>query len=418
MDLAAIGLRRQPFQAHETPAVLVPYASQQAALRFLDGTRSNNHGLGLFHGPRLSGKTSIIRHFTGSLPKDQAVAVVEGAGMRASVLLQDVLHQFGYDLELRSTNERLNMVRVFAMQQTTIDHAPLLILEKANQLKPDALEVLCELAALTVKGKSAVRMILVSDQPMLPIVQSEAMQPISQRITGSFLLRPLTRQETTKYVYMKLMSGGCRNPAKVFPQRVCEALHAASRGRPGMVDRLTRMALVKATKCPVGIEHIPRRPGHPDATEGVTVLRPPKSKRRAVEGHKAVPRLILTSEGKTLKQITLDKSRLMIGRAEHNDLSIDHELISRHHAIFIRNGSTTFVLDLKSRNGTYVNGEQVSGQVLINNDIVSIGRYRIKFIDPAARRRTTLKGAGIDETTIAKSIGDLREVMKRLRIVS
>ena len=78
----------------------------------------------------------------------------------------------------------------------------------------------------------------------------------------------------------------------------------------------------------------------------------------------------------------------------------------------------TLLLDLKSRNGTFVNGKRVASLVLVNDDIVSFGEHRIKFVDPTARRRMTLKSAGIDETTIAQSIGDLREVMSRLRIVS
>lgn len=416
MNLSATGLRRQPFKTHGAPSVLVPYASQNAAIRFLNGTCRNDHGLGLFHGPPLSGKTSIIRHFRASLPKDFASAVVEGAGMRAHELLRHVLHQFGYDLDLRSTNERFNMVKVFAMQQTAHGCAPLLVVEKAHQLKPDALEALCELAALTVNGKSAVRMILVSEKPMLPIMRSKAMQPISRRMTGKFLLRPLTRQETTEYLYKKLVSGGCSDPARVIPQRVCDALHAASGGWPGVVDGLALAALAKARTCPLRIEHIPRRPGPPEAPAGVTVLRQPAP--RAADTHSAVPRLILTCNGRTLKQIALEKPRLMIGRAEHNDLCIKHEFVSRQHAIFVRSRGMTLLLDLRSRNGTYVNGRRVASLVLVDNDIVSFGEHRIKFVDPTAKRRMTLKSAGIDETTISKSIGDLRTVMKRLKIVS
>ena len=208
MNLAATGLRRQPFQTHGVPSVLVPYASLQAALRFLNKTCRHDHGLGLFHGPPLSGKTSIIRHFVASLPMGFPAAVVSEAGVRAHELLQGVLHQFGYDLDLRSTSERFNMVKVFAMQQTSHGCAPLLVVEKTHQLKPDALEALCELASLEVNGKSAVRMILVSEKPMLSILRSRAMRPIAQRMTDKFLLRPLTRQETTAYVYKKLVSGG------------------------------------------------------------------------------------------------------------------------------------------------------------------------------------------------------------------
>jgi type II secretory pathway predicted ATPase ExeA len=417
MNLAATGLRRQPFQTHGTPSILVPYASQQAALRFLNSTCRNAHGLGLFHGPPLSGKTSIIRHFTASLPKDFAAAVVHGAGLRAHELLQDVLHQFGYDLDLPSTNERFNMVRVFAMQQTANGCAPLLVVEKAHQLKPDALEALCEFAAMTVNGKSALRMILVSEKPMLPIMQSKAMRPISQRMTGKFLLRPLTREETATYVHRKLISGGCSDPARVVPRRVCDALHAASGGWPGVVDGLTLAALAKAKSCPIRVEHVPRRPGPVEAPAGVTVLRQPQAPRRAVEARNSAPRLILTSNGRTLEQIALDKPRLMVGRADHNELCIKHEFVSRQHAIFLRSHGMTLLLDLKSRNGTCVNGKRIASLVLVNNDVVSIGEHRIKFIDPAARQRTTLKGAGFDETTIAKSIGDLRDVMGRMKIV-
>jgi len=411
MNLAATGLRRQPFQTRGVPSVLVPYASLQAALRFLNNTCRHDHGLGLFHGPPLSGKTSIIRHFVASLPMGFPAAVVTEAGVRAHELLQDVLHQFGYDLDLHSTNERFNMVKVFAMQQTSHGCAPLLIVEKTHQLKPDALEALCELAALTVNGKSAVRMILVSEKPMLSILRSKAMRPIAQRMTDKYLLRPLTRQETTAYVYKKLLSGGCSDPARVIPQQVCDALHAASGGWPGVVDGLALAALAKAKSCPLRVGHVPRRPGPVEAPAGVTVLK--QTGRR-----KPVPQLILTCNGRTLRRIAFGKARMMIGRADHNDLCIKHDFVSRQHAILIRSHGMTLLLDLKSRNGTFVNGKRVASLVLVNDDIVSFGEHRIKFIDPTARQRTTLKGAGFDETTIAKSIGDLREVMSRLKIVS
>ena len=88
MKLADTGLHRQPFQTHGKPFVLVPYESQKAAIRFLNEIRFNAHGLGLFHGPPLSGKTSVIRQFTTLLPDDCAIAVVDGAGLDAPTLLK------------------------------------------------------------------------------------------------------------------------------------------------------------------------------------------------------------------------------------------------------------------------------------------------------------------------------------------
>jgi len=376
MKLADTGLRRQPFQTHGKPLILVPYTSQNAAIRFLNQTRLNEQGLGLFHGPPLSGKTSVIQKFTALLPDDYAVAVVDGTDVGATALLKEILSQFGYDLDFNSENERFSMVRVFAMQQTTSDQAPLLIIENAHAMGPILMEMLCELAELTVNGKSALRIILASDRPMLPIVRAPAMQPISKRVTGKFLLQPLTRKETANYVYKKLLSGGCKNPQTVVPPAVCSRLHTASGGWPGKIDQLALMALSKAERCPLRIDHIPK---------------PPAAKRNRAKTIDADPRLILTHRRKTLQRVVLNKTRLSIGRNERCDLRITSDIVSRRHAMLFRNGSATIVVDLKSKHGTFVNGKRVTKKVLINNDIIAVGDHRIKFMDPSARRRITLR---------------------------
>jgi len=413
MKLADTGLRKQPFRTHGPPLILVPYASQKAAVRFLNHTRSTDNGLGLLRGPTLSGKTSIIRQFAASLPNDDAVAVVDVADMEASAILRQVLNQFGYDLGLDSPNECFNMIKVFAMQQTASSYAPLLIIENAHTLDPISLETLCELADLNVNGKSALQMILASDRPMLPIVRAPAMQSISKRVSGEFLLRPLTRKETTKYLYKKLISGGCGDPQSVLPPAVCDGLYAASGGWPGMIDRLTLLALSKAERCPVRIEHVRGQPQPVKLPAGVTTLGLPASKRRAPKTGDSAPHLILTCRGKTLKRVVLDSPRLLIGRGEYNDLRIVSDGISRQHAILFRVGSATIVVDLKSRNGTFVNGKRISNQVLTNNDVISLHEHRIKFIDPAARRRATVRGAVSDETTISKSIKGMRNAIAK-----
>lgn len=411
MKLADTGLRRQPFRTHGTPLVMVPYASHEAAVRFLNTTRHENHGLNLFHGPPLSGKTSIIREFTASLPVDFAFALVDSAGIEADTMLRYILSQFGYERGFNSTSERFGMIKVFAMQQAANDCAPLLIIENAHAMSPIALEMLCELADLTVNGKSALRIILVSDRPMMPIIRAPAMQTISNRVTGKFLLQPLTRKETTQYIHAKLMSGGCDKPQVVVPPPVCDRLHTVSGGWPGMIDQLTLMALSKADRCPLRIEHIPRQPPPVRAPPLLTKPATLAAKRKSARTQNSAPQLILTHRGNTLERIVLDKPRFIIGRNEPSDLIVIDDWISRYHAALFRTGGTTIIVDLKSKNGTFVNGERVLRQVLINNDIVSIGDHRIKFMDPAATRRTKLRGAQWDETTISRSVEKFRAVI-------
>ena len=168
MKLADTGLRKQPFRTHGKPLVVVPYAAQRNAIRFLDDTRGNSQGLGLFHGPPLSGKTTIVQQFAHSLPRDHAVAIVDGARTDSAGLLKRILSQYGYDHDVYTDSERFNMIRVIAMQQTGADRPPVLVLENIDKMTPVMLEMLCELAEMSVDGKSALRIILVSDRPMLP----------------------------------------------------------------------------------------------------------------------------------------------------------------------------------------------------------------------------------------------------------
>ena len=198
-----------------------------------------------------------------------------------------------------------------------------------------------------------------------------------------------------------------------MPQDVCNELHSASGGWPGIVDRLVLLALAKAQDWPVRTDHI-ERPVLPDnELKGLAALRQVELKLDRDDNGSAPPRIILTHSGKSLREVTLERPRLLIGRSEHNDLCVDSNFISRHHALFIRHGTTTFVMDLNSTNGTYVNSRRISNQVVIDNDIISIGDHRIKFIDPNATVRTTLEGTGFSDTVIAKSLEDMRNVLAR-----
>ena len=226
--------------------------------------------LGLFQGPSLSGKPAIIRHFAETLSDDAAVAVVDGAGLNTTALLEAVLSQFGYELQFSSVNELINMVKVFVLQQTASDHPPRLIVENTHGLNPSALRVLCELAGLRVRTKSALRLILASDRSISSIVKAPAMEAISRRLTGDFHLEPLTPSESTDYLHAKLRAGGCFEPMAVLPLDVCDALHLASGGWPGVLDRLVLLALAKASVCPVGSEHI-ERPLVPNGTPSLVV---------------------------------------------------------------------------------------------------------------------------------------------------
>lgn len=100
-------------------------------------------------------------------------------------------------------------------------------------------------------------------------------------------------------------------------------------------------------------------------------------------------KLILSMDGLVLKEIPLVKERTSIGRKPNNDIQIDNLAISGEHAVIVAILNDAFLEDLNSTNGTYVNGQSVKKHVLKDNDVIELGKYRIKFLKDAPDMRAS-----------------------------
>lgn len=407
MDLGAAGLKEQPFRTHGRPLSTVSYASHADALQILRSTYAAISGLSLLQGPMLSGKTTVIRHFVDTLPEECAVAVVDGKGMNTTSLMEAILRQYGYVLDHSSPTELLGLLRVFAMQQAVSHEPPLLIIENTHALKASALRALCELADLNVRGTKALKIVLVSDRPLKSLIDAPAMESIKKRVTHDFHLRPMSNEEAMEYIHAKLCAAGSEAPELLFPIAVCTELWRASGGWPGVLDRLALLSLAKAEALPVPQEKI-ERPVLPHGTwDNMEIV---EAAAPAAEAPKA-PTLYVSHEGETLRELSFEMPRLLIGRSEHNDIAIASRFVSRHHALLVRHAGSTFLMDLNSTNGTFVNSRRVSNQVLVHDDVITIGHHRIKFIDPDATKRGSLEGDEFADTAIMKSLDDMRKLL-------
>ena len=94
-------------------------------------------------------------------------------------------------------------------------------------------------------------------------------------------------------------------------------------------------------------------------------------------------KLILSVDGQVLKEFTLSKERTLIGRKPHNDIQIDNLAVSGEHAAIITILNDSFIEDLGSTNGTMVNGKPIKKHFLQNNDVVEIGKHKLKYFNDA-----------------------------------
>ncbi len=94
-------------------------------------------------------------------------------------------------------------------------------------------------------------------------------------------------------------------------------------------------------------------------------------------------KLILSVDGTVLKEISLNKERTTLGRKPHNDIQVDNLAVSGEHAAIITILNDSFIEDLNSTNGTLVNGKPIKKHFLQNNDVIEIGKHKLKYFNDA-----------------------------------
>jgi pSer/pThr/pTyr-binding forkhead associated (FHA) protein len=92
-------------------------------------------------------------------------------------------------------------------------------------------------------------------------------------------------------------------------------------------------------------------------------------------------RLVLHLDGQVLAEYNMSKERYTVGRLPDNDIRIDNSAVSGHHALVINILNDSFLEDLNSTNGTYVNGKLIKKHALQHGDVITVGHHALRFVD-------------------------------------
>jgi predicted component of type VI protein secretion system len=92
-------------------------------------------------------------------------------------------------------------------------------------------------------------------------------------------------------------------------------------------------------------------------------------------------RLILSLNGQQMAEYNMNKERYTIGRLPDNDVRIDNPTVSGHHSLIINILNDSFLEDLNSTNGTYVNGKLIKKHALQHGDVVTVGKHQLRYVE-------------------------------------
>jgi len=132
-------------------------------------------------------------------------------------------------------------------------------------------------------------------------------------------------------------------------------------------------------------------------------------------------KLILSMDGLVLKEIPLSKERITIGRKPQNDVQIDNLAVSGEHAVIVSIMDDAFLEDLGSTNGTMVNGKTVKKHFLQDNDVVELGKYKLKYMaekgKPKAAAPAAPAAADFEKTMVLRP-GAMKAAVEQARAMA
>jgi len=91
-------------------------------------------------------------------------------------------------------------------------------------------------------------------------------------------------------------------------------------------------------------------------------------------------RLIARMNGEVIQEQSLDRERTLIGRDERCDIRLMNSPVSRRHALVVNSSNGVKLVDLGSKNGTFVDGRQIKQYTLQDSDVIVVGDCRIEYV--------------------------------------
>lgn len=385
MPIQQSSLASKAFGKYADPSLIVAYQSHQDAMRFLASALAQNNGTAMLQGPAGSGKTTIAKAQRDWSKMNAAVAMLDGTKLTPRGLMHGMLSQFGIESVSQHDEHLLQQLNSYMTQQTRESHAPVLIIDNADRAATSTLRLLDWLSSLDAGSDVALRIVLTGKTAMAELLQQDSMRCLARRRPATYALNPLSAQETMIYLRTRLIAAGSEHSEKVFPADVCTSLREKSRGWPGALNTLATSAMERMTE---------------------------------LYSAKPIPRIVVTHDGVTVADHELTERKYIIGRTDLADINIDDSYVSKTHAMLQVYSNAIVLLDLNSTNGTTVNSKVVHKTILRSNDIIALGRYRLKLENAPAVDAVMDERIKSSDTLTMQSLEDFRRIRARRQLVA
>lgn len=247
MYKAFFNLKENPFNVTSDSSFFFSSHSHTEAFSHLTFGIEQRKGIMTITGEVGTGKTTLCRTLMNRLDSHIKTALILNPKFSETELLQIILHDLGVVEKFKNKFSLIRALNEFLLSESSCGHNIVLIIDEAQNLKPNQLENIRLLSNLETEKEKLLQIILVGQPELEAKLRLPQLRQLNQRITVRYHIRPLSESELCEYILhrLKLASKQIEKAPNIqFSASAFEAIYHHSQGTPRVVNILCDRALL------------------------------------------------------------------------------------------------------------------------------------------------------------------------------
>jgi MSHA biogenesis protein MshM len=239
-------LREPPFSLTPDTSYYFNHSGHQEALNVLLVALRTGEGFIKITGEVGTGKTLLCRKFLNALEENFVSAYLPNPLLAPQELLQEVARELGLEApDAASSPQLLQLLTTHLLQFSARGQRVVICIDEAQAMPEESLEALRLLSNLETEKSKLLQIILFGQPELNERLAQRSLRQLLQRITFSYHLQPLEREEFDAYVNHRLLIAGHQG-GNLFRPQALKTIYRASHGIPRLVNILCHKALMVA----------------------------------------------------------------------------------------------------------------------------------------------------------------------------
>ncbi len=238
-------LKAKPFELVPNPSFIYMSRTHRKAMHYLYYGIKEKAGFILLTGEVGSGKTTLISDLIKQLDTTVTLARIFNTKVNSDQLLAMINDDFGLDVQGKDKILLLKDLNDFLIDQHVKGQNTVLIIDEAQNLKPDLLEEIRMLSNLETDTAKLMQIVLVGQPELRQILARPEMRQLRQRISISCRIHSLGRTEIEEYILHRLEVAGNRQ-ALTFSDGCMDIIYQSCRGIPRLINIMCDFILLTA----------------------------------------------------------------------------------------------------------------------------------------------------------------------------